>query len=243
MGFYWRTLPVRRGLILFHKTVSVTVPPPNTNTSNKAAISMALSAIQTEGATNTAAALARARKFLTSSACAIKTVVLISDGEPTRAPGCASQSSCCLVKAMEEAALLRVKAGATLIPLEIRRSNYTSFNTKLLLQMAGQSGTGGGDGKLFFLSTDRAGIDRFLKKMTRRICSIGPLLPAPTAAQNVSVHIHASLPLVSNVDLHPYSPGFEVRKTNTGTFILLTLHSCIELGRDPNKRVIVRWTN
>lgn len=240
--FYGRTLPVRHGLVVFHTTIAASVPPPATNSANTLAISNVLSTAKAEQATNTAAGLEQARKMMASSTCAFKTVTLITDGEPTRAAGCPKQSICAFTKAQQEAALVRVRAGAALIPLEIRRTNYILLTSKLLLQMAGQAGTGGGDGTLYFSAKDRPGVDRFLKKMTRRICSVGPLVPAPSSAQKVSVFLQSPLSRVSNVDLVPTSPGYEVRTTKTGTFVLLTLHSCEALGSDPKKRVVVRWT-
>jgi len=247
VDFFKESYPARRGLVVFHVKVSMSVPPPATNSANSQSIIKALSKIKMEGGANFAAAFEQARKFLVSSTCANKTVALISDSEPTRAPGCQPQTSCVWVKALQEAALVRLKGGAAILPLVVLRSHYSYSSLSLMRQIAGEPNTGGGDNSLLSFTQTRSGVDRYIEKQARRICRVGPLFPVPFSAQKVSALLRLTgspdVPLsrVTNIDMSPNSLAFEYRSTNSGAFIFLSRASCVALGKNMSKRVVVKW--
>lgn len=182
-------------------------------------------------------------------------MTLITDGMPTLAPGCSrmrdpASERCALAKTLQEAALLRQREHAALITL-VLSTRYSAVpvhpNNGHALRMSGSAASNGGEAAFHFAATSPAAVQRFFKRMTRRICSIGPLTPGPKRAQKVVALARAraepdrGLRRLRNVDLNPHLQGFELRRAAEGTFVLLTRASCRWLGEDPRRQVIVRW--
>ncbi len=180
------TFPARNGLVTFNNSWAKSVYPSKTSANNLSAITFALKATSLADGTNIHAAFKRSRQLLTGfGGNDGKNVILISDGEPSRAPGCAKGSACCITKARNESSVLRKTARAALFSVEIRRTNYTKLSSTFLKGVAGQPGTNGNNGKMHYHVQSVLGVQSFLNSLTRSICAFGPLSPRPGTGYHV----------------------------------------------------------
>ena len=174
------TFPARNGLVTFNKSWVKYVYPSKTSANNLSSITFALKATGLDDGTNIYDAFKQSRKLLTGFGGKDgKNVILISDGEPSRAPGCANGSACCITKARNESAVLRKTGGAAIFAVEIRRTNYTKLSSTFLKAVAGQPGTNGNNGSMHYHVQSVLGVQAFLNSLTRSICAFGPLYPRP----------------------------------------------------------------
>ncbi len=261
------TFPARNGLVTFNDKWVKSVFPSKTSANNLNAIKFALNATGLKAGTNTAGALKRSRTLLNAfSTNDGKNVIMISDGEPSRGPGCANQSACCFNVARSQASAVRNSTKAAVFTVEIRRTNYTAQATTLMRRMAGQPGTAGNNSAMHFHVQSVLGVQAFLNELTRSICSWGPLHPPPgygydavrrprgsrpdpqKKPQRIFAFIrHAGgkeVPIrkVDNRDAAPLKPGFEYyRASSTKAYIILSIKSCNDMGYSASRRLVVRW--
>jgi hypothetical protein len=155
--------------------------------------------------------------------------------------------------------------GVALFTVEIRRSNWDpNASSQVMLHMAGQPMSDGNDPDMNTPVQNVAEIQAFLSEFTKSICAFGPLDPGPGAAakdcrpravnpnlagppQRIFAFLRypnsaeAVIPRVPNRDAVPTQQGFEYVENAQGSFVVLTLASCQSLGKDPFRRLAVRW--
>ena len=248
-AFSMNSFPVRAGLVLYNDKAYSSVPIPATNYSNTGAMKAALYWSYVSGLNNTAAGLKAASKLLAAHTGTPGYVVLVSAGIPTAAPGCKPNSSCCISSAAAQASLVRNNTKATLVTVEIRKTNYTKALTTALKMFSGKPGTAGNDPSMHHMVASYIGIEAFLNTLTRSTCAFGPLpiKPGASVPKKVSAYLREKkgdkqIPRVSNRDQNPLAPGFEYHVTGKGAHVILTVKTCNDLGYMPQEnRIVVRW--
>lgn len=261
------TLPARNGLIVYNNTVVKSVNPPSAKQHNFFPIKQALSSTTLVNGTNIAAAFDRARSMFSGITYKGKNVILISDGAPTAAPGCALMDQVCAFPRTRQASdQLRNNARSAIFSVEIRGKNYDPADTQNLVRYSGQPGTSGSNSNMVFPVQTKLMVQAFMNSLTASICAFGPLSPGPNAPpdtyrprrghpnpQNLArPRIYAFLrnevtrqetpiPLVPNRDNVPFSRGFEFSMQAGQAYAVLTLKSCNDLGSNPDHRIVVRW--
>jgi hypothetical protein len=246
-------------------------PVDNDNETIVQPILTALNTTVPTGQTNTTAGLERARVQMNTIVTGGRNVLLVSDGEPTLGGPCAPQEACHITEAEKKAGQVRnlvngnPSDGVALFTVEIRRSNWDpKVSSNVMLHMAGQPMSAGNDPTMNTPVQNAAEIEAFLTEFTKSICAFGPLDPGPGAAakdcrprsvnpsllgppQRVFSFLRypsgqeAVIPRVPNRDLVPNAQGFEYVVNEKGSFVVLTLASCQALGKDPLRRLVIRW--
>ena len=179
-----QTLPVRNGLVVFNDNAVVNLAPPTDRRYNIATIRTQLNTVVPHGLSNIRAGIDAAASHLRSVRYG-RNVVLISDGEATRGGGCAPRQPCHFEAARQAGTRLRYlggpsgPTGVNLFTVETRRHNFTPQAARLLEQLAGAPLTPGNNGTMRQLVQGIVGINAFLTRLTRLICTFGPLDPAP----------------------------------------------------------------
>lgn len=263
------TFPARNGLVTFNSVWRNKVTPTKSSSNNLSSISTALKATSLDTGTNIYDAFLRSRQIVTPFGSKDgKNVILITDGEPTHAAGCAKQSLCCWTKARSQASVVRNSARAAIFTVEIRRTNYTQQSTTFLKRVSGQPGTAGNNGGMHYIVQSALGVQAFLNALTRSICAWGPLHPRPgTGYHNVrrprpngsrlnlikpKQRIFAfirypggkeiRIPMVSDRNSKPLKPGWEYHIDSKGdAHVILSIKSCNDLGGSAARRLVVRW--
>ena len=270
LAYAKNTFPARNGLVTFNDKWVKSVFPSKTSANNLSAITFALNATGLIAGTNTADALKRARTLLNPFSTADgKNVIMITDGEPTRGSGCVKQSACCWNVARTQGTAVRKTTRAALFTVEIRRTNYTKQTTTFLQGISGQPGTNGNNKAMHYQVQSVLGVQAFLNALTRSICAWGPLHPRPGTGydkvrrprgsrknptksggkpQRIFAFIRhpggkeVRIPLVKNRNTAPLKSGWEYYVDPKGdAHVILSIKSCNEMGKSPQRRLVVRW--
>ncbi len=266
LAYARNTLPVRNGAVVFNSVVLpfALAPPPSTNTNNLAAITTALRSVALADGTNTRAALATAQQLLESQPEGVRRyVILLSDGQPTRGdPSCPPDDPCHILAAEQAATGLRQTGLANLVGAEIRHMGSSSSTEAFLRRISGKLGSAGNDPSMYEMFLTRVSIGSYINKLTRIICTFGPLEPHPGSPaddfrlrpsnphppgppQRIFAFLRTPdgaeelIPKVEDRDIK--GPGFEYAEDDKGAFVILTLDSCNDLGADAEQRLVVRW--
>lgn len=260
------TFPVRNGVVVFNDTVVASVAPSTGNVSNKSSIITRLKGISPAKQTNTHSALRRTRQmFQSASFKGRKNVIVISDGEPTKAAGCADKTKCCFDKAEAEARTIRNTYKATILAVEIRRTNYFTGATRFLEGIAGEPNKPGGAKGPVYQVSSMITMKSFMIALSSTICSFvlqpgeaappDTLRPRPgnprlTATNRRRVYAYLRdektgmekrIPYVPNATYSAGQPGFSFQTDGNESMVILTQASCNEMGKNPDHRLVVRW--
>ena len=282
LAYASNTLPVRNGVVIFANSWLHAVGPSFNSANKLTALKQAVKKTNPKTGcpmaghvcpkctpykgTNTYEAMRQTRILLNPwSNIHGKNVILITDGEPTRAAGCPNASLCCFTKGRQWANLVRTNNYAHLFTVEIRRTNYTAQATTFLRQISGAAGSSGSDKNFQYQVQSVLAIQAFLNSLTRSICAFGPLKPRPGTGLHAQMRPRGSrirpdlnprrifaflkwgtkevkIPKVKNRDTNPLQRGWEYYTDPKGdVYVILSLQSCNDLGANAVNRLVVRW--
>ncbi len=250
---------------------AVDPPIDNDNESIIQPIITALNTTTLIGRSNFVDALERTRVQMDKILKGGRNVLFVSDGEPTLGGPCPPQDHCHIDKAEQKADQVRKLQngnptdGVALFTVEIRRSNWDpATSSYVMLHMAGAPMSDGNDAAMNTPVQNVTEIEAFLNEFTKSVCAFGPLDPGPGAPPKdcrprrvlpnlagppprvfafLRYPSGGELPIrpVPNRDAVPHEQGFEYVVNEKGAFVVLTLASCQALGKDPLRRLVIRW--